>query len=61
MVKLPRVQEGWRHLRQRFSLVLVFLCVFSQKCAASSIVLRDITKKQELLSSIRMAAAGTTT
>jgi hypothetical protein len=45
MVKLSRFQKVWRHVRQQFSLVLVFLCVLSQICAGSSIILRDVTKE----------------
>ncbi|MHC4462318.1 MAG: CRTAC1 family protein [Planctomycetota bacterium] len=45
MIKLSRFQEGWRHVRQRFSLMLVFLYVLSQICAGSSIILRDVTKE----------------
>jgi hypothetical protein len=45
MTNLPRIQKEPRCLRQRFSLVLVFLCVLSQICTGSSIILRDVTKE----------------
>ena len=45
MAKLPRIQKGRWRLRRRFSLVLVLLCVLSQICAGSTIVLREVTKK----------------
>ena len=45
MAEFSRVQEGRCRVRQGFTLVLVSLCVLSQTCAGSSIVLSDVTKK----------------
>ncbi|MHC4545416.1 MAG: hypothetical protein ACYSYL_12985, partial [Planctomycetota bacterium] len=58
MVKLSRVQEGRLRVRQRFSLVLVFLCVPFQICAGSSIVLRDVTKKTGITSKHTDGSSG---
>lgn len=44
MVKLRRVQEGWRHVGHQFA-PLALLCVLSQMCIGSSILLRDVTKE----------------
>jgi hypothetical protein len=45
MVKLWRIQENRWRIGQRFALELAFLCVLSQMCAGSSIILRDVTKE----------------
>ena len=45
MAEFSRAQEGRRRVKQRYSLLLFFLCVVSQTCTASPIVLRDVTRK----------------
>jgi hypothetical protein len=45
MVNFQHNQESRRFIGHRFIMVLVFLCLLSQTCTSSSIVLRDITKK----------------